>query len=66
MIPLFVLAELGDFDPSVHIRNYVSEFRLIPDQVNKIFISGMSRVEDNILYLGTFLRLQIFSREHFK
>ena len=33
-----VSAELGDFDPSVHIGNYVSEFRFIPDQVRTIAI----------------------------
>jgi len=31
-----VQSELGDFDPSVHIRNYVSEFRLIPDQTPQL------------------------------
>ena len=29
-------AELGDFDPTLHIGNYVSEFRFMPDQVSKL------------------------------
>ena len=28
------IAELGDYDPSIHTEGYLSEFRFVPNQVN--------------------------------
>ena len=40
------LAELGDYDPHVHVGNYASEFRFIPNQVS---IDLKSNLHSNLL-----------------
>lgn len=33
-LSMYVVAELGDYNPQVHVDGYVSEFRFIPKQVS--------------------------------
>lgn len=67
-----VQSELGDFDNTIHVGNYVSEFRLVPDQSTELehaiekkhrLVSGMNPAECEVNYLAIARGLEYYGMD---
>lgn len=52
---IFLAVELGDYDPSIHVGNYVTEMRLLLRQTDSI----EARIQVSICYLNTLYIISI-------